>query len=140
MEPRSQCSKMWTSTIRARSRSSNIVGLGLTFKAHLVLAAIWTVLALTAQTADPEALRRQAFEAGDSAMRRGQLAEAEKRFLEIVAMAPGDVGAHANLGVIYMRQKKWKRALEELRTAEKLAPRIPGIRLNIGLAYYRQGE
>jgi tetratricopeptide (TPR) repeat protein len=114
--------------------------LGLNFKARLVLAAIWIVPALAAQTAAPEALRRQAFEAGDSAMRRGQLAEAEKRFLEIVAMAPGDVGAHANLGVIYMRQQKWKRALEELRRAEKLAPQIPGIRLNIGLAYYRQGE
>ena len=73
-------------------------------------------------------------------MRRGQLAEAEKDFLQIVATAPEDVGAHANLGVIYMRQQKWKRALEELHAAEKLAPQIPGIRLNIGLAYYRQGD
>jgi len=95
---------------------------------------------VAAQTADPEARRREAFEAGESALRNGRLVEAEKKFLEIVAMAPGDVGARANLGVIYMRQKEWKRALEELRTAEKLAPQIPGIRLNIGLAYYRQGE
>ncbi len=73
-------------------------------------------------------------------MHRGQWAEAEKKFLEIVAMAPGDVGAHANLGVIYMRQQKWKRALDELHAAEKLAPQIPGIRLDIGLVYYREGE
>lgn len=95
---------------------------------------------LRAQTQDPEAVRRQAFEAGEAAMRSGKLAEAEKKFLEIVAATPQDVGAHANLGVIYMRQKKWKRALEELETAEKLAPQIPGIRLDIGLVYYREGE
>ncbi len=106
----------------------------------MIPAAIWTLAALAAQTTDPEAVRRQAFEAGEAAMRRGQLAEAEKDFLQIVAMAPGDAGARGNLGVIYMRQQKWKRAIEELRAAEKLAPRIPGIRLNIGLAYYRQGE
>lgn len=73
-------------------------------------------------------------------MHSGQWAEAEKDFLEIVAMAPGDVGAHANLGVIYLRQQKWKRALDELHAAEKLAPQIPGIRLDIGLVYYREGD
>ncbi len=73
-------------------------------------------------------------------MKRGELAEAEKDFLHIAATTPGDVGAHVNLGVIYMRQKKWKRALEELRTAEKLAPQVAGIRFNIGLVYYRRGE
>ena len=95
---------------------------------------------LPAQTPDPEAARRQTYLAGESALKQGQLSEAEKDFLQIVTTTPGDVGAHVNLGVIYMRQQKWKRALEELRTAEKLAPQIPGIRLNIGLAYYRQGE
>jgi len=101
---------------------------------------IWTVAILSGQTADPEALRRQAFEAGEAAMHRGQWDEAEKKFLEIVALTPADVGAHGNLGVIYMRQNKWKRALEELHAAEKLAPQIPGIRLNIGLVYYREGD
>jgi tetratricopeptide (TPR) repeat protein len=105
-----------------------------------IVAAILAVAALAAQTNDREALRRQAFEAGESAMHRGQWVEAEKKFLEIVALAPADVGAHANLGVIYMRQQKWKRALDELHAAEKLAPQISGIRLDIGLVYYREGE
>jgi tetratricopeptide (TPR) repeat protein len=107
---------------------------------RITLAALFGLAALTAQTADLEAQRRQAFEAGEAAMHRSQWAEAEKQFLKIVALAPGDVGAHANLGVIYMRQQKWKRALEELHAAEKLAPQIPGIRLDIGLVYYRAGE
>jgi tetratricopeptide (TPR) repeat protein len=40
--------------------------------------------------------------------------------------------------VIYMRRKQWTQALEMLRRAEKLAPELAGIRLNIGLAHYRQ--
>jgi tetratricopeptide (TPR) repeat protein len=107
---------------------------------RVIAAALFAAATVPAQTVDPEAARRQAFEAGEAAMHRGQWAEAEKSFLEIVAMTPADTGAHANLGVIYMRQQKWKRALEELHSAEKLAPQIPGIRLDIGLVYYRQGE
>jgi tetratricopeptide (TPR) repeat protein len=114
--------------------------LSFTHKNRTALVALVLACALPAQVPDAEAVRRQMFEAGESAMRTGNLAEAEKNFLQIVATTPGDVGAHANLGVIYMRQQKWKRALEELRAAEKLAPQIPGIRLNIGLAYYRQSD
>jgi tetratricopeptide (TPR) repeat protein len=50
------------------------------------------------------------------------------------------VGAHGNLAVVYMRRREWRPALTELRAAEHLAPKIPGIRLNIGLVYYRQAD
>ena len=45
--------------------------------------------------------------------------------------------AHANLGVIHMRRKQWPQALVRLRKAEKLAPTVAGIRLNIdvGIRY-----
>jgi tetratricopeptide (TPR) repeat protein len=104
------------------------------------VVAVWFTMVAFGQVPDPEAARRQAFEAGESAMRGGRFAEAEKKFQEVIAMTPRDVGAHANLGVVYMREKKWKRALDEFETAEKLAPQIPGIRLNIGLVYFREGE
>ena len=39
-----------------------------------------------------------------------------------------------------MRRQNWSQALDLLHKAEKLAPNIAGIRLNIGLAYYRQNE
>jgi len=39
-----------------------------------------------------------------------------------------------------MRRKQWTQALEMLNKAERLAPQVAGIRLNIGLAYYRQNE
>ena len=103
-------------------------------------AAILSAAVLAAQTPDGEAVIRGNYEAGDSALRQGQLAEAEKNFLKITGIKPQDLRAHVNLGVIYMRQKKWKRALEELRTAEKIAPQIPGIRFDIALVYYRQRD
>jgi tetratricopeptide (TPR) repeat protein len=39
-----------------------------------------------------------------------------------------------------MRRKQWAKALEELKKAEKLMPQVVGVRLNIGLAFYRQNE
>jgi tetratricopeptide (TPR) repeat protein len=39
-----------------------------------------------------------------------------------------------------MRRKQWTKALETLRKAEQLMPEVAGIRLNIGLAYYRQND
>jgi len=39
-----------------------------------------------------------------------------------------------------MRRKQWTKALEMLRQAEHMLPEVAGIRLNIGLAYYRQNE
>jgi len=39
-----------------------------------------------------------------------------------------------------MRRKQWSKALESLHKAEQLMPQVAGIRLNIGLAYYRQSE
>lgn len=39
-----------------------------------------------------------------------------------------------------MRRRQWARALEMLRKAQQLMPQVVGIRLNVGLAYYRQNE
>ena len=105
-----------------------------------VFGAIWIASALAAQTRDSDVFLRQSLDAGQSALQHGELEQAEKSFQKAAAIAPGDLRPHVNLGVVYMRQKNWKRALEELRTSQKLAPQIPGIRFNIGLVYYRQGQ
>jgi tetratricopeptide (TPR) repeat protein len=39
-----------------------------------------------------------------------------------------------------MRRKEWNQALRLLEKAAKLEPKVSGIRLNIGLVYYHQGE
>ena len=83
---------------------------------------------------------REVFEQGQQALARGDLSAAEKNFRQVLAAEPGNVGAHGNLAVVYMRRREWKPALAELRAAERLAPKMPGIRLNIGLVYYRQAD
>jgi tetratricopeptide (TPR) repeat protein len=81
---------------------------------------------------------KRLFEAGEVALRAGQLDEAEHNFRQVLAIDRGIAGAYANLGVIDMRRKHWSQALEMLYKAEKLAPDMAGVRLNIGLVYYRQ--
>ena len=95
-----------------------------------------TPAASSSAAADPA----QLFRAGQDALNRGQLDEAERDFRQVLAANPQVGGAYANLGVVYMRRKQWSRALETLRQAEHLMPQVAGVRLNIGIAYFRQNE
>jgi tetratricopeptide (TPR) repeat protein len=103
---------------------------------------VWLLIAIAARGLAQEAQASIAadYQTGEQALRRGALASAEKAFRDVLALSPNDVGAHANLGVVYMRQREWNRALGELETARRLAPQMSGIRLNIGLVRFRQGN
>jgi len=85
---------------------------------------------------DPAAIFRQ----GKQAMQDGQLAQAEEDFRRVIALDPKSGAAHVNLGVTYMRQKRWDEALAELHAAESLSPKESGVLLNIGLVYYRKND
>jgi tetratricopeptide (TPR) repeat protein len=80
------------------------------------------------------------FRQGVQAMQNGQLAVAEEDFRSVIALDPRSGAAHVNLGVAYMREKRWDDALVELRTAQSLSPHEAGIPLNIGLAHYRKND
>ena len=80
------------------------------------------------------------FRQGVQAMQNGQLTVAEEDFRTVIALDPRSGAAHVNLGVTYMREKRWDDALAELRTAQTLSPHEPGIPLNIGLAHYRKND
>ena len=101
-----------------------------------------TFLAIAGVTAAGDASTQlgASFEAGEKALQRGDLTAAEKAFRDVLAVAPGNASAHANLGVVYMRRRQWNQALDELQRAKALDPATPGIRLNIGLAYFRQAD
>jgi Flp pilus assembly protein TadD len=88
----------------------------------------------------PRRTRKALFEEGQQAITRGDLARAESAFHRVLAINANDANAHGNLGVIAMKRKRWSTALSELRAAETLAPRNLGIRVNIGLVYYRQND
>jgi tetratricopeptide (TPR) repeat protein len=90
--------------------------------------------------AQAEALLRQIYEEGQLALSENRLVDAESAFHRVLAMDPKNAGAYTNLGVIAMRRKQWAAALRNLKQGERLAPGVPGVRLNIGLTYYSLGE
>jgi tetratricopeptide (TPR) repeat protein len=92
------------------------------------------------QNAGTQEQVRLAYQQGETALQQGDLAAAQRAFLHVLELVPKDVGALANLGVVCMREQKWPRALDYLNQAEKLAPQVSGIRLNIGLVHYKQGN
>ena len=83
---------------------------------------------------------RDIFEGGETALARGDLRAAELAFQSVLRIEPNSVPALANLGVVYMRQRLWMRALQQFQMAEHLAPHNAGLELNIGLAQFRQGD
>ncbi len=89
---------------------------------------------------DPALQPATIFRQGVQAMQNGQLAIAEEDFRSVIALDPHSGAAHVNLGVAYMREKRWDDALVELRTAQSLSPHEAGIPLNIGLAHYRKND
>jgi tetratricopeptide (TPR) repeat protein len=80
------------------------------------------------------------FRKGESALRNGDLTQAEIAFRRVVALDPQSAGAFSNLGVIAMRRQDWPQALADLKKAARLAPKVVGVRLNIGLAYFKEGD
>src|SRR5208283_4046561 len=89
-----------------------------------------------ASVADAQAL----FQKGQAALQSGDLDAAEKAFRQVLIADPNAGAAFANLGVISMRRKDWDAALRNLKKAEKLSPKVPGIRLNVALVEFRQGN
>ena len=77
---------------------------------------------------------------GKEALQAGQFSVAEKDFQSVIALDPTSAAPHINLGVTYMREKRWDDALVELKRADSLTPHQSGIQLNIGLAHYRKND
>ncbi len=111
---------------------------------HLSLAALAALPLIadnSAQVADSSADTPAAlFHQGMQALQNGQTAVAEEDFQKVISLDPKSGSAYVNLGVAYMREKRWDDALVALRRAELLSPGQPGISLNIGLAYYRKND
>jgi tetratricopeptide (TPR) repeat protein len=110
-------------------------------RASQLAVILWIVagpLGVRAQPTVEDA--KEQFARGQQALEHGDLVQAEASFRRVLAIHTNDAGAHANLGVIAMRRKQWKTALNELQSAKKLAPGLVGIRVNIGLVYFRQND
>lgn len=95
-----------------------------------------TLLAQQAAHPDPKAIA----EHGQRALAEGQYAAAERDFDQLLALGVRSASVYSNLGVVYLRTGRPDKAIRVLLKAKPLAPGVPGIRLNLGLAYFRKRE
>lgn len=70
----------------------------------------------------------------------GQFAESEAEWRRYLIAHPQNAEANANIGLLEARQEHYKEAIPFYREAMTLDPRIPGVRLNLGLSYFKSGE
>ena len=61
--------------------------------------------------------------------------EAEKEFLKLIKLAPGEKLGYANLGLTYLRTGRYKEAEEQLLKAKKIDIKDPDIRLILATVY-----
>jgi tetratricopeptide (TPR) repeat protein len=97
----------------------------------------WIIPALGANPLDKA---EQLFNEAQAAKDRGDLAEAEKKYLELVRQSPQMRVAYHNLGIVYLSEHKYQDAVLVLQKAVTLAPNEPGGWFVEGLAYYELYE
>jgi tetratricopeptide (TPR) repeat protein len=71
---------------------------------------------------------------------QGRLSDAETAWQAVVKSHPSDAEAYAHLGLLKAHQEHYKDAVPFYLKALALNPQIPGLRLNLGLAYFKAGN
>ena len=92
-----------------------------------------------AQSTNDELMQKYA-EEGQKAMASGHYAEAEKSFVAMEKLQPSIAEIHATLGVIYFTEKKFDKAVAEIRQAEKLKPGLPNLNTLLALSLSELGQ
>lgn len=90
----------------------------------------------TAQTMQLQQLRATAAEQEQ----QDRLDQAEVTWREVLALHPSDADAYGHLGMLEARQSRYKEAIPLYRKALGIDPSMYGLRLNLGLAYFKNGE
>lgn len=78
----------------------------------------------------------QTFRRGVEAHKKGDHAQAEAAYLEVVQKAPGFAEAQMNLGLLLHDRNRLDAAIERLRTAIHLDPRLPAAHFFLGMDLY----
>lgn len=71
---------------------------------------------------------------------QGKTTEAEAAWKASSIARPADPAPFAHLGLLEARQEHYAQAIAFYRKAMALAPAMPGLRLNLGLAYFKDGQ
>ena len=102
------------------------------------LGSIVVAWALVPVPGRPQDLSRveQLYQEAQSARTRGDLAAAERLYLEVIRRAPELANAYHNLGIVYFMQRKYEGAAEVLEQAIRLDSKLGPAHAMLGLAYY----
>ena len=71
---------------------------------------------------------------------RGDYAQAEAAWRALLKSSPASAEAYAHLGFLESRQEHFVQAATLYRKALALDPKMPGLRMNLGLALFKAGE
>ncbi|MBK6917620.1 MAG: protein kinase [Deltaproteobacteria bacterium] len=85
---------------------------------------------------DP-AVARAAVDAGDAALRRGELAEAERSFRRALKQDPGSVGALLGLARVHFNRREFKDMAALAKRAIELSPRSASAHALLGDAHFK---
>lgn len=97
--------------------------------------AIWTVKC----SGQPSATDNQR-QTAIALEQQGNLPAAETAWHAVLQSHPDDPDAYANLGILEARQEHYKEAVLNYRKAIALNPKLSGLRLDLGLAYFKGGD
>jgi tetratricopeptide (TPR) repeat protein len=70
---------------------------------------------------------------------QGKVTEAESAWRAVLKIHPSSAEAYAHLGFLEARQEHFAEALPLYRKAFAMDPRMPGLRLNLGLSLFKSG-
>jgi tetratricopeptide (TPR) repeat protein len=110
------------------------------FQGLLLAIFVWTWgVQLFGQTPNADLIARYS-EQGQSALAEGRYAEAENAFEKLKELEPDVAEVRANLGAIYFQERKYDKAVPELRQAIKLNPSLSKATTLLAIALSETGS
>lgn len=85
---------------------------------------------------DAQSNAQKLFSEAMAARAAGNLNLAEQKYLEVTRLVPGNANAYENLGIVYVMEMKYRNAVDVLKKAILLEPKLAGAHVMLGLSYY----
>src|SRR6202789_1351028 len=83
---------------------------------------------------------KQTFESATQALNAGDYPAAEAGFNKVLKLDPRNVGALANLGVVYAKTHRYGKAIDVYQRVLRISPQMREIQLDLGPAYLKQED
>lgn len=106
----------------------------------LLMAAPWMLALVLAAWPHPATAQSDERAAAFALEQEGKNAEAETAWRKLAAESPSHAEPLAHIGLLEARQEHYAVAVAFYRKALAIDPAMPGLRLNLGLAYFKGGE